>query len=68
MVADAGIDARVPQHAWDGIVAGLIGHARDDRLAAGFETAVASVGALLAAHFPRAQGDRNELDDHGVEL
>ena len=39
-----------------------------DRLADGFVTAVAAVGALLAEHFPVRPDDINELDDHLVEI
>jgi putative membrane protein len=68
IVADAGIDTKVPQDMWDSIVAGLIDDARHDRLADGFVTAVAAVGALLAEHFPVRPDDVNELDDHLVEI
>ena len=68
IVADAGISSRVEQHAWDEIVAELVGHARRDQLALGFETAITRVGSLLAEHFPVTGTDRNELDDHLVEL
>ena len=68
VVADAGINGRVEQHVWDEIVAELVGHARRDQLALGFETAIARVGRLLAAHFPVTATDSNELDDHLVEL
>jgi putative membrane protein len=68
VLADAGIDAKVPQQAWDSIVAGLIVHARDDRIADGFVEAIGKVGGLLAEHFPVAAGDVNELDDHVVEI
>jgi len=68
IVADAGINAKVPQDMWDSIVAGLIDDARHDRLADGFVTAVAAVGALLAEHFPAGPDDVNELDDHLVEI
>jgi putative membrane protein len=68
IVADAGINARVPQEVWDGVVADLIDHARNDRLADGFVSAVETVGKLLAAHFPVKRGDVNELDDHLVEI
>jgi putative membrane protein len=68
IVADAGIDAKVPQDMWDSIVAGLIDDARNGRLADGFVTAVAAVGALLAEHFPVGPDDVNELDDHLVEI
>ncbi|MDQ6432590.1 TPM domain-containing protein [Mesorhizobium sp. LHD-90] len=68
VVADAGINAKVPQQTWNGIVAGLVDHARSGRLADGFVTAVAAVGVLLSEHFPRGAEDANELDDHLVEI
>ena len=68
IVADAGINAKVPQETWDGVVAELIEHARNDRLADGFVSAVETVGKLLATHFPVEPGDMNELDDHLVEI
>ena len=68
IVADAGINAKVPQDMWDSIVAGLIDDAKHGRLADGFVTAVAAVGALLAEHFPVGPDDVNELDDHLVEI
>ncbi len=68
VVADAGINRKVPQEVWNGVVAALIDKARGGRLADGFEDAVQTVGALLAEHFPVRSGDRNELDDHVVEI
>jgi putative membrane protein len=46
----------------------LSSHAGRDRLAVGFCAAVEDVGTLLARHFPPAPDDRNELDDHLVEI
>jgi len=68
IIADAGIAAKVPQEMWDSIVAGLIEDAGNDRLADGFVTAAAAVGALLSEHFPVRVDDINELDDHLVEI
>lgn len=68
VVADAGIHAKVPQDKWDGIVRDLIEHARENRLADGFVSAIATVGALLSEHFPVSSDDLNELDDHLVEI
>ena len=68
VVADAGINAKVPQHAWDGIVGDLMEQARENRLADGFVSAIATVGALLSQHFPVSSDDANELDDHLVEI
>lgn len=68
IIADSGINARVPQHAWNAMVARLLAAARDRRYADGFVEAIQSSGALLAAHFPKGAADVNELDDHVVEL
>ncbi|AZO10730.1 MULTISPECIES: TPM domain-containing protein [unclassified Mesorhizobium] len=68
VVADSGIDAKVGQHVWDGVVRDLTAHAGDDRLADGFVKAVESVGAMLAEHFPVTADDVNELEDHLVEI
>jgi putative membrane protein len=68
VVADSGINARVDQETWNATVAGLVDHARRDRLADGFIAAIATVGAILTEHFPVAEIERNELDDHLVEI
>ena len=68
VVADAGINSKVGQHVWDGVVRELTKHAGDDRLADGFVNAIGAVGAVLAEHFPVTEGDTNELDDHLVEI
>lgn len=68
IVADSGIDAKVGQDVWDGMVGELTRHAGEDRLADGFVRAIESVGAVLAEHFPVTAGDTNELDDHLVEI
>ena len=48
VVADAGINSRVPQETWDGVVAGLIAHARRAEIANGFVEAIGTVGAVGA--------------------
>jgi putative membrane protein len=68
VVADAGINQKVPQATWNAVVDGLIAHAKKGNIADGFVEAIAGVGALLAEHFPVGAGDVNELDDHVVEL
>jgi putative membrane protein len=68
VLADSGIDAKVGQHVWDGVVRDLTEHAADDRLAEGFVRAIGAVGAVLAEHFPKSPGNPNELDDHLVEI
>jgi putative membrane protein len=68
VVADAHINARVPQEDWNGLVAGLVEHAAKGNLADGFVAAITKAGDLLARHFSRRPDDVNELDDHLVEL
>lgn len=68
VVADSGINEKVPQETWNAVVALLIEAAREDRLATGFTRSVGMVGDLLATHFPVRPDDRNELDDHLVEI
>ncbi|MGB3502851.1 MAG: TPM domain-containing protein [Mesorhizobium sp.] len=68
IVADAGINARVPQSEWDGIVSDLTAAAAKGDLTQAYVVAVGKVGDHLAAHFPWQPGDRNELDDHLVEI
>ena len=68
VVADAGINAKVRQDEWNGIVAILTEHADRDELADGFLKAIGKAGQLLEEHFPRGVDDVNELDDHLVEL
>ncbi|HTV67528.1 MAG TPA: TPM domain-containing protein [Rhizobiaceae bacterium] len=68
IVADAGINQKVQQDVWNGVVGDLIAKAQTGELADGFEQAVKTVGKLLAEHFPVTAQDRNELDDHVVEI
>ncbi|HVW55637.1 MAG TPA: TPM domain-containing protein [Rhizobiaceae bacterium] len=68
IVADGGIDLHVAQEDWNGVVEELIGHASRGDIAEGFCASVDKVGAFLAAHFPPRPDDRNELDDHLVEI
>ncbi len=68
IVADRGIAARVPQAGWDALCREVEAHFHAGRFAEGSEAAVAGVGALLAAHFPGARGDRDEQPNRPVML
>jgi putative membrane protein len=68
VVADAGINGKVGQREWDGIVRDLVDHAGKDRLADGFIAAIGAARNLLATHFPVSETDINELDDHLAEI
>ena len=66
VLADEGIDARVAPEQWqatnEAVLAGLRRGSLRDGLVEGIRTA----GALLAAHFPPAAGDRNEVPDRVI--
>jgi uncharacterized membrane protein len=65
IVADRGLARQVPQAHWDAVVGGMREAFRAGRFEAGLEQAVDAVDAMLARHFPLAEGQRNpnELPD-----
>lgn len=68
VIADAGINAKVPQRVWDDAVAALIAAIRAGRAADGFVASVEKCGAVLAQHFPPGTLNRNELPDRVIEI
>ena len=68
IVADEAIAAKVAPEVWGDAMAAMLAHLRDGRLADGLVAAVEKVGVVLAAHFPRAEDDRNELPDRLIEV
>lgn len=63
VLADRGINARVPKSAWDGIVADLISGIKGKKQGTAICAAVNEIGNVLMAHFPKKQDDINELTD-----
>lgn len=68
IAAEASIHARVPPERWGEAMAALLDGARAGRVADGMAAAIALVGDVLAEHFPRSEGDVNELSDRLIEL
>ncbi len=68
IVADAAIAAQVAPEVWGDAMAAMLAELKQDHLADGLIAAVASVGAVLAQHFPRTQDDHNELPDRLIEV
>ncbi len=68
IMADQGINERVPPGSWDGIVRDFIVKVRAQRTGDAFVSAVEQCGALLAEHFPAARRNPDELPNHLVEL
>jgi putative membrane protein len=65
VIGDRGIHARMGDAEWRRAVDALVAGLRRDAPAEGFEGAIAIVGARLAEHFPRGDGEAvgNELPD-----
>ncbi|MGE0023915.1 MAG: TPM domain-containing protein [Hyphomicrobium sp.] len=68
IVADAGIEARVPKGTWQEIVSRLTSAFTTGRHTDGFVAAIEAVGGHLATHFPPGSCDANELPDHLIVL
>jgi putative membrane protein len=63
IIADEGIAAHVPQAHWQRAVDELVAHMRSGHIADGFIAAIAACSDVLATHFPRREGGRDELPD-----
>jgi uncharacterized membrane protein len=68
IVADRGIDRRVPQDAWQAICTRMESAFREGRFVDGVTAGIGEIGALLAAHFPHTGETPNELPDKPVVL
>lgn len=63
VLADEGINARVPLHTWDEIVATVTKGIVEKRACDALCLAIGRCGDLLAQEFPRLDDDTNELPD-----
>ncbi len=68
IVADKGIDARVPAGTWKKVIDDLTATIGEGHSADGFVAAIAAIGGHLARHFPPTSRDPNELPDHLIIL
>lgn len=68
ILADTGIDSRVPLGTWQAIVDKLTDNIAHGRTADGFIAAIETAGQHLAQHFPPGTSDPNELPDHLIVL
>jgi putative membrane protein len=68
LIADAGIDARVPPGEWKRIVDALTARIAEQRAGDGFVEAIDAVASRLAEHFPPGTVDPNELPNHLIVL
>jgi putative membrane protein len=63
ILADAGINEKVGNPEWVAIVESFVSRVSQGQTVVGFVRAVTAVGDILAAHFPGARTDTNELPD-----
>ncbi|MET0308729.1 MAG: hypothetical protein ABW023_08485 [Sphingomonas sp.] len=68
IIADEAIHSKVKPEVWGAAMAALLGAVREGRVGDGLAAAVVQVGIVLAEHFPRSEGDTNELPDRVIEL
>jgi hypothetical protein len=68
IVADRGIQREVGDAAWQAICDRMRAEFREGRFEKGVVEGVHAVSDLLARHFPREPGDRNELPDRPLVL
>ena len=68
ILADTGIDAKVPPGTWQEIVDTLTREIADGRAADGFVHAIEQTGHHLSQHFPPGTHDPNELPNHLIVL
>ena len=68
IIADTGIDAKVPKGTWQAIVDDLTSNIAAGRAADGFVHAVERSGQLLGSHFPPGTRDPNELPNHLIVI
>jgi putative membrane protein len=68
IIGDDAITKVTIDETWGEAMAALLVEAKAGRYADGIIAAVEKVGAVLAAHFPRSDGDINEIPDKLIEL
>lgn len=68
ILADTSIAAQVAPEVWGEAMGDMLREIRKGRLAEGLAAGVRDVGFVLAQHFPKPAGDKNQLPDDLIEL
>lgn len=63
ILGDQAIHARCGDDFWQQVAQAMAGHFRQGHFTEAIQHGIAQAGHLLARHFPRGQGDVNELPD-----
>jgi putative membrane protein len=64
VLADQKIAAKLPAETWQEVLEVLLAHVKNGQLAQGYVAAIEKSGAILAEHFPRQVGEKDELHNH----
>ncbi len=68
IIADEAIAGKVSADVWGEAMVALIDHVRDGKPGEGMAEAVRQMGLVLTEHFPKSDGNPNELPDRLIEL
>jgi len=68
IVADTAIAEKVAPEVWGEAMGDMLAEIRQGCIAEGLAAAVRDVGFVLAQHFPKPEGDKNQLPDDLIEL
>jgi len=66
IIGDTGIHERCGDPFWRDVAAEMSGRFKQGEFTAGIVQAIQKAGEILAQHFPRKDGDKNELSDQIV--
>lgn len=67
VIGDEGVHKKCGPEFWQRLVENMREHFKREEFTAALVEAIETAGRLLAQHFPRQGGDRNELSDQVVE-
>lgn len=63
ILADSGINEKVPQQVWDGIRDEMIQYFKQGKFSEGIIFGIGEAGKILSIHFPPGKEDKNELSN-----
>jgi len=64
VLGDDPISAKLPAHEWENIIGKLLKELKKRDLATGMNRTISMVGEKLTTHFPKSEGNTNELNNH----
>lgn len=68
IIADEPIAVKVAAEVWGEAMADMLTEIKQGHIAEGMAAGIRDVGVVLAEHFPRSEGDVNELPDRLIEV